>query len=189
MQRVPTILDTAALVADTSRLTMLLTLLDGRGHTATELAYAANISAQTASFHLKKLVNADFLRAVRQGRFRYFRLESEEIARWLESLLVLHHAPKPRRIRSSCPTALREARACYKHLAGRAGIRVYRALLAARLLVPHGTGLAVVPGAQTLLATLDITLDSKTITARPCLDWSEREFHLAGELGDYCSPR
>jgi DNA-binding transcriptional ArsR family regulator len=178
------ILDTAALVADPSRLTMLMALMDGRAHTARELASAADVTAPTASFHLEKLVSGGLLGVTRQGRFRYFRIESEDIARMLESLLALHHAPKPRRIPLTCPPALREARVCYNHIAGRLGVRIYRALMSGSWLAPRGADFVLLPAAAPLLAPLNIAVEECGALARPCLDWSEREFHLAGPLGD-----
>jgi hypothetical protein len=163
---------------------MLMALMDGRAHTARELAAAADVAAPTASFHLEKLVNAGLLGVVRQGRFRYFRLQSEDAARMLESLLALHHAPRPRPIPLTCPPSLREARVCYKHIAGRLGVRIYRMLISGNMLAPRGADFILLPAAATLLASLNIPHQDREILARPCLDWSEREFHLAGPLGD-----
>jgi DNA-binding transcriptional ArsR family regulator len=54
----PLIAEIAALVSDPARATMLTALLDGRALTASELAYAARITPQTASTHLAKLTEA-----------------------------------------------------------------------------------------------------------------------------------
>jgi DNA-binding transcriptional ArsR family regulator len=51
---------------------MLSALLDGRALTATELAYAARVTPQTASTHLAKLTEAGLIAPVRDGRYRYF---------------------------------------------------------------------------------------------------------------------
>ena len=72
----PLIAEIAALVSDPARATMLTALLDGRALTASELAYAARITPQTASTHLAKLTEAGLLTALRDGRHRYFRLAS-----------------------------------------------------------------------------------------------------------------
>jgi DNA-binding transcriptional ArsR family regulator len=52
---------------------MLSALLDGRALTATELAYAARVTAQTASTHLAKLTDAGLITQIKDGRYRYFR--------------------------------------------------------------------------------------------------------------------
>ena len=54
--------ETAVLIGDPVRATVLWTLLDGRSFTATELAIAADTSASNISMHLAKLVNAGLLR-------------------------------------------------------------------------------------------------------------------------------
>ena len=54
--------ETAALVGEPIRATILWTLLDGKAFTASELAIAANTSASNISMHLAKLVNADLLK-------------------------------------------------------------------------------------------------------------------------------
>ena len=54
----PDIASVASLIGDRARATMLMCLMAGRSHTATELARAANVTKQTASSHLSKLVQA-----------------------------------------------------------------------------------------------------------------------------------
>jgi isoleucyl-tRNA synthetase len=55
------IAEIAALVGDPARATMVSALLDGRALTASELAFAARITPQTASAHLAKLTEAGLL--------------------------------------------------------------------------------------------------------------------------------
>lgn len=174
---------TASLLSDTSRATMLLALLDGRAYTAGELAHSANISAQAASFHLKRLVSANLLACVTRGRHRYFRLAGPDVARLLECLLAVDQIAKPKAIGTTCPESLRDARACYNHIAGRAGVHLYKALLQRQWLVFNGSQLILTGHAQQLLQELDLSGHGPPPSGRPCLDWSEREFHVAGELG------
>src|SRR5207247_2883428 len=72
----PLIAETAALAGDPARANILCALLDGRAMTATELAYAARVTPQTASAHLGKLAEAGLISALKSGRYRYFRLAS-----------------------------------------------------------------------------------------------------------------
>ena len=53
---------------------------------AGELAMSANVAPQTASAHLAKLVEGRLLRVEVQGRHRYYRLASPEIAAAIEAL-------------------------------------------------------------------------------------------------------
>ena len=183
VMRQNTIADTASLLSDTSRATMLLALLDGRAYTAGELAHSANISAQAASFHLKRLVSANLLACVSRGRYRYFKLAGADVARLLECLLAVDQLAKPKTIGTSCPESLRNARACYNHVAGRAGVHLYQTLMQKEWLVFEGQQLVPTGGAQGLRQELDLSGQGPALFGKPCLDWSEREFHLAGALG------
>ena len=182
MEQAFDIVSTASLVADASRLAMLMTLLDGRAYTANELARSAHITPQTTSFHLDKLVGAGLLEPMREGRHRYFRLAGPQVAHTLEALLALHH-PSPYRPATSCPEHLREARSCYDHIAGRLGVRLYRGITARGWTGHADEGLIVNPSAAGALAELGFAEADFPVAARPCLDWSEREHHFAGEFG------
>src|SRR5258708_40260438 len=89
--------EVAALVGDPARANIMCALLDGRALTAKELAYAANVTAQTTSGHLAKLTDARLLTVVKQGRHRYYRLTTPLIAQMLESIMAAaaHRPPPP----------------------------------------------------------------------------------------------
>ncbi len=93
----PNIAAVAALMADPSRAAMLSTLLGGYSLPAGELARQAHISAQTASAHLARLVQAGLLSVNKTGRHRYYTLSSKEVAQALEALALI--AP-PQPVRS-----------------------------------------------------------------------------------------
>ena len=76
----------AALLGDPVRCAMLANLLDRRALTAGELALRANVSPQAASAHLTKLTERRLIAVETQGRHRYFRLASAEVANMLEAL-------------------------------------------------------------------------------------------------------
>ena len=75
----------AALIGDPARANILCALLDGRALTASELAYAAHVTPQTASGHLAKLADGGLLAAEKQGRHRYYRLASPLVGQMLEA--------------------------------------------------------------------------------------------------------
>src|SRR5579859_5412224 len=111
----------AALVGDPARANMLIALMDGRALTATELAQVAGVTPQTASGHLARLSTAGLLGIEKQGRHRYHRLASRDIARMLEGMMNIAttiSAPRARRVViGPRDQALRAARTCYDHLA------------------------------------------------------------------------
>jgi DNA-binding transcriptional ArsR family regulator len=178
----------AALIGDPTRAAMLQALQDGRAQPASALAWAAGVTAQAASNHLAKLVDGGLLAVERQGRHRYYRLASAEVAHAIEALSVL--AAPIRALdtpRSSKARALRDARCCYGHLAGRLGVKVCDALIARDLLRPTADKLyEVTPEGRAWFEDLGVSVDSLRSTrgvARQCLDWTERRHHLAGPLG------
>src|SRR3984957_17088008 len=118
----------AALVGDPARANMLAAMLDGRAHTATELAHLAGIAAPTASGHLAKLLRVQLIGVVAQGRHRYYRLASAEIGRMLEGIMVVAGELTPTTSRAT--PALRRARTCYDHIAGELGVAIADALVA-----------------------------------------------------------
>src|SRR5262249_62170353 len=91
----------AGLFADPARARILRTLIDGTLRPAGELAFAANISAQSASAHLAKLVEGGLLELQAQGRHRYFRIASPEGADAVESLGSLGGGGAPRAPRAA----------------------------------------------------------------------------------------
>src|ERR1044071_4804890 len=106
----------AGFFADPARARILRTLIDGTLRPAGELAFAANISAQSASAHLAKLVAGGLLELQAQGRHRYFRIASPDVASAVESLgsLSMAVAPRPRAtLPGSAPVQFLHARTCY----------------------------------------------------------------------------
>lgn len=182
----PALAEVAALMGDVGRATMLLALMDGRALTAGELARHAGVAPQTASGHLARLVDLAFVAVERQGRHRYHRLASPEVAGAVETLMALAGA-SPMRHRPAGPRdeALRAARTCYDHLAGRLGVALADRLQArGDLILSDGACLVTDAGRSSLCAFgLDLEAGGPRPLCRTCLDWSERRPHIAGRLG------
>ncbi len=176
----------AALIGDPARANMLLALMGGQALTAGELASAASISPQTASGHLAKLCEEHLLSVEKQGRHRYFRLASHEVAQVMESLMSLTAQDQTRTVRTGPKEqALRQARVCYDHLAGQLGVALAERLGAlGHLEWQDGTALITDKGKR-FFCDFGLSLDttSRRPLCRTCLDWSERRPHLAGQLG------
>jgi len=181
------LVEVAALVGDTARATMLNALMGGQSLTATELAYCANVSRSTASGHLRKLVDARLLTVVHQRRFSYYRIASPRVAAMLESIKVVAaiEAPPRRQPRSATDDAVRFARSCYDHLAGQVGVAVTDALVAMGHITLTDDGGEVTPAGERFLSVFGVDLKPRTrrIFCQPCLDWSERRYHLKGLVG------
>ncbi len=184
----PSIAEVAALVGNPARANVLIALLDGRALTATELAYAAGVSPQTTSGHLAKLSEAKLLVVAKQGRHSYYRLASPLIGRMLEGIMAVAADGPPRyRPRWHGDDALRTARTCYDHLAGRLGVALADALTTRDQVVLNDDGGVVTPAGEAFLLEFGIDVQAMSPTkrafCRPCLDWSERRPHLAGVVG------
>jgi DNA-binding transcriptional ArsR family regulator len=178
----------AGLLADRSRATICLALLDGRAWTATELARHAGIGRPTATEHLNALVDGGVLAEERQGRHRYVRLASTEIAQFVEEIAAIAGQPeRPVTLRTvQAGHHLAAARTCYDHLAGTLGVTLYDALVA-RDLIAVGDGLALTPAGRAWFTDLAGEDALRPRGSRPllrtCLDWTERRTHLGGVLG------
>jgi DNA-binding transcriptional ArsR family regulator len=179
----------AHLLADETRATICLALLDGRAWTSGELARAAGVAPSTASVHLSQLVEGGLLVEERQGRHRYLRLAGSDAAALVEELAG--HAGAAARptgsLRAvSASAALAQARTCYDHLAGHLGVALLDALCANGL-VNRDAGLSLTGAGLAWLTDLGVDLQAARAGRRPvvreCLDWTERRHHLAGAVG------
>lgn len=182
------IAEIAALIGDTARANMLTALMGGQALTAGELTWHSGVGASTASGHLAKLADSGLLAVEKQGRHRYYRLASPDIAHAMEALMAIAAAgPKRHRPVGPKDEALRAARTCYDHLAGRLGIALADALCARGHVILADGGGVVTGAGRRFLDDLGIDLGPDGPGRRPlcrtCLDWSERRPHLAGRLG------
>src|SRR5205823_94842 len=151
----------ARLVGEPARGAILSALLDGRVLPASELAYRAGVSPQTASAHLARLIEGGLLRVERTGRHRYYRLADPEVAQRLEALAtVLPFDPARTPRQGRVPERLREARTCYDHLAGRLGVALTESLVANDLLLPEPTAFTLTELGARRLESLGVDLDA-----------------------------
>ncbi|MBU9826875.1 MULTISPECIES: ArsR/SmtB family transcription factor [Rahnella] len=172
----------ASAIADTSRVSILCALMDGRAWTATELSVVADIAASTTSGHLTRLLSSGLVICLTQGRHRYYSLAGHHIAGLLENLMgvSMHPLISPQ---SRTPVSLRYARTCYDHLAGELAVKIYDFMQQEKWIEADGT--ALTPVGKTHFEKLGAVLNSRPRrkSCCPCLDWSERRFHLGGDAG------
>jgi len=205
--------ETAALIAEPVRATILWTLLDGRAFTATELAIAADTSASNISMHLAKLVRGGLLKVESQGRHRYYALSGPETAYAMEALALLG-VPASQGSQGSLasqgsaasqglsaslrspvsqgspaaqyPSPIKQCRTCYDHLAGKTGVAIADALLKQGMMTNIDGTFGLTAKGKRWFGELGINVDElaglRRCFLRPCLDWSERRYHIAGSL-------
>jgi len=184
----PLIAEIAGLVGEPARATMLSALLDGRPLTATELAYAARVTPQTASAHLAKLAEAGLVAPLRHGRYRYFHLASPTVAQMLDGIMAVALANRPRyRPLTRQARELSAARICYDHLAGRLSVDLTDSLITRECIVVGGEVAEITPAGTRFLEDFGIDLSALTANRRHfcrlCIDWTERRPHIAGAVG------
>ena len=87
--------------------------------------------------------------------------------------------------RSAQDDALRFARTCYDHVAGRLGVAIADALVSKRYLVLDEEGGELTAAGKRFLTGFGAKLDlpGRRVFCRACLDWSERRYHVAGLVG------
>ena len=187
--------EVAAIAGDPARAAMLHALMDGRALTATELARAAGITPQTASGHLARMTALGMLAVEKQGRHRYHRLATPSVASMLEGIMQVAAELDPQRRRFTVgprDAALRLARTCYDHFAGRLGVALADAMIEnghveltsdAGILTESGMAFLGEVGIDVGPMLARRTQRSGRVLCRPCLDWSERRPHLAGSVG------
>jgi DNA-binding transcriptional ArsR family regulator len=177
----------AAAIGEPARARMLYSLSDGLARTSTELAAIADVTPSTASVHLQRLKEHDLVKAVAQGKHRYYTLGGPQVAAVLEALSVAA-GPTHGRFVPNTPQYLRAARTCYDHIAGSLGVRLHDCFVrSAWLRSQRGdASYDLTPSGATALGALGIDVDAVRAQRRrfayPCLDWSERRAHLGGAL-------
>jgi DNA-binding transcriptional ArsR family regulator len=196
-----------ALIGDPGRARVLQALSDGRELPASVLAAEAGVAPSTASVHLRKLADGGLVVAERHGRHRYFRLAGPDVGRALEALARIAPPAPVRSLREGTRAqAVRAARTCYDHLAGRLGVALMSGMVEDGLLTggdshpaceraradrPSAIGrdldYRLTDGGARRLRDLGVDVDGALAGPRApiryCVDWSEQDHHLSGALG------
>lgn len=186
----PDVAGLASALGHRTRARIVAALMGGAALTATELAIEADVATSTASEHLARLRAAGVIALLAQGRHRYFRIATPEVAHAIESLMAASETTRgPRRPPGPRDPAVRFARTCYDHLAGSLGVAIADRLVALGALATGSEGWALTRSGRELVARIGGALHdtaapaARRPTCRPCLDWSERRHHLGGALG------
>ncbi|NUS14102.1 MAG: helix-turn-helix transcriptional regulator [Streptomyces sp.] len=206
----PDVARVAAAFADPRRARVLMALGDGRALPAGRLAEEAGVAPSTVSTHLGMLLERGLVTVGKEGRHRYYRLAGPEVAAALEALARLAPVAPVTSLRQHTRAhALRAGRTCYRHLAGRLGVRLFRHMLDAgwvtggdglhhrgrtpdTLSAPgKGTAYRLTPDGAAALREWGLPARALS-TTRPlhyCVDWTEQAHHLAGPLGTALATR
>jgi DNA-binding transcriptional ArsR family regulator len=200
---------TLRVLADPTRLRLLETLLEGDA-TVSELAACLDLPQPRVSAHLAPLRGAGLVEVQADGRQRAYHVDEERISSLLDALRVIAPAPpgavttpagagEDDRSPNGAPSragrvsvALRQARTCYGHLAGVAGVALLDELLRRGWIEPVRGSEARTEYRLTEIGELALrdrgvdvarAMRSRRLFAFGCPDWTERRPHLGGALG------
>ncbi|OAK33130.1 ArsR/SmtB family transcription factor [Bacillus wiedmannii] len=184
----PNISYIAKLIAEPTRAIILDCLMNNQALPASELAYKAKVSHPTISSHLSKLVEGNLLTVEQHGRHRYYRLANQEVAEVLEKLGTIAPTVQVRSLKQSDQLKqIRYARTCYDHLAGRLGVEITEKLLHREFIILKEGEYIVTEQGKRWFLNFGINVETadikRRVFAKPCLDWSERRYHISGWLG------
>jgi DNA-binding transcriptional ArsR family regulator len=170
-------------LGDPARANMMMALMDGRALTAKELAYVARVTPQTASVHLARLRDLKLITVLTQGRNRFHRISSSQVADMIEAIARVGDVPAAA-VHNRAGAALRLVCTCYDHIAGQLGVAIADALRCEDYVRLGEDGGEVTEHGRAHLERHGINLDAgRRMFCRPCLDWTERRFHIAGAVG------
>lgn len=176
-------------LGEPARLRILHELFGGTPLPAGALATRLGLAPSTVSAHLAKLHDAGLITIERQGRARLASLADPAVANAVEALLQLSGESTVNSLTTfDRREAMREARACYDHLAGRAGVFVAGLALDRGWITDTAGTWALhddddVAGIGDDLGLALTWQRSSRPAVRPCADWTERTPHIAGRLG------
>jgi len=179
----------AAAIGEPARVRILYCLLDGHARTSTELAVVADVTPSTTSVHLNRLKSERLVKMLAQGKHRYYSLHGPDVAAALEALSIIAGGSCERFV-ANTPSRLVLARTCYDHIAGKLGVLLHSRFksmgwLSISSRKGNSCDLSIdgVKGLGSLGIDLEETRAARRRFAYECLDWSERQPHLAGALG------
>jgi DNA-binding transcriptional ArsR family regulator len=184
----PDISITAALFGDPARANMVMALMSGHSLSMGELAVEAGVTLSTASVHLTKLESSGIVTSRKEGRSRYFHIADPDVAHCIEGLVTVAARAGHLRARPGPKEeAMRRARSCYDHLAGRIAVDLFERWIMDRVLCWRGGVVCLTRKGRRFIIDRGIQIDALERQKRPlcrtCIDWSERRHHLGGAVG------
>ncbi|MBS1530106.1 MAG: winged helix-turn-helix transcriptional regulator [Bacteroidetes bacterium] len=176
-------------IADPLRLSVMLYLLRGQA-TYAEIQQHLDVSQSNLSNHLAVLLKAGLVKKISNGRRNSYEIAGPEIAHLVEHLMSLQHLPK----QESKIKPIAVARTCYDHVAGKLGVSIFKSLADQQAIIYYDNGntdfskqVELGINAGKIFGAFNVDLSAVDTTRRKyiyaCLDWTEKQPHLAGAVG------
>ena len=175
----------AAAMSSPSRLKMLESLAGGTARSAIDLAAIADVQQNTATTHLRNLCESGLIKVMKQGRYRYFKIQNEKIGDLIEALG--EQGGGNARSYDAPMSKMAFGRTCYDHLAGWIGVEITGKLIENKIIERRKSEFHLTDEGEEILSTLGLDIDDarrkRRVFARACQDWTEGQAHLGGALG------
>jgi DNA-binding transcriptional ArsR family regulator len=176
-------------IADPLRLSVMLYLLRGQA-TYAEIQQHLDTSQSNLSNHLAVLHKAGLINKISNGRRNSYEIAGPDIAHLIEHLMSLQNSQNQK----TKVKAIAVARTCYDHIAGKLGVSIFQSLVACDAISHHYSNpsdfsqeVSLGINADKIFNALKINLSSVDSNRRKyvyaCLDWTEKQPHLAGAVG------
>lgn len=179
----PDISEIATIFSNKSR-SIILTSLLGGARTTTELSKAANIKPQTATFHLNKMVAINLIKKEKLGKYSYYKIENEEVANLIETLMNLSKEPTVKSLKESVRSdSIKFARLCFNHIGGKLGVSLLDKLLQLNFAYLIEKNVILTNLGLSSLNSMGLIIPKESSNGFLCKDWSEKNYHLSGPLG------
>lgn len=154
---------------------------------ANQLAYVVRTSNIELQKILTTLQQRQLIVANQFGAHRYFRMNEATFAS-IDKFMLATEAKKLKRLPGlSIDESLKNARTCYGHLAGKLGVALANKCQVDKFIVIDGGKYQLTPAGKIRFERFGALINHKqpneSADVKPCLDWTERQFHLAGSFG------
>ena len=173
-------------MSDFNRVLIITELMNGRALSASWLANRLNLSPQATRFHLKKLEDVELIHHRACGKHRYYEIKNQDTAMFIESTFKVI-PPKEDLFLTNANTKekFKEARTCYKHLAGSWSVALTQSFIDNKFIVIQNNFFIVTEHGKNFFKghKLLINASNTAIVGKRCIDFTEHRDHIGGPLG------
>ncbi len=193
------IAELARIFSDATRIRIVILLMqEKRGMTTMDLCTSLGLLQPRISSHLSILLKHNVVSVAERGRQRIYTVHPKagsivkDLAAFSNSKLVFASPRAIKEVKSN--SEIRQCRTCYDHLAGIAGVELLQKMLRSGWLskdlgvhkdkIHYHLTQSGIESLEERGVDLDRAKRSNRTFAYGCLDWTEREPHLGGSLGN-----
>jgi len=173
-------------MSDFNRVVIITELMNGRALSASWLANRLNLSPQATRFHLKKLEDVELIHHRACGKHRYYEIKNQDTAMFIESTFKVI-PPKEDLFLTNANTKekFKEARTCYKHLAGSWSVALTQSFIDNKFIVIQNNFFVVTENGKNFFNEhkLLVNMLNTASIGKRCIDFSEHRDHIGGPLG------